>query len=128
MVRARSGGTQRLVIGWLCRPTGFRFAISTHLVLVDQLMFSVPNASAPLATRVFTQGPGPRQHRRRAQPASRESRLALVVGEGDIPCQERGQGVGGVVVKGMSCSVVAAGGAWVGVAGGVLDVAQGDPS
>src|SRR6266487_5231192 len=39
-------------------------------------MFSVPNASAPLATRVFTQGPGPRQHRRRAQPASRESRLA----------------------------------------------------
>src|SRR6266487_4593968 len=75
MVRARSGGTQRLVIGWLCRPTGFRFAISTHLVLVDQLMFSVPNASAPLATRVFTQGPGPRQHRRRAQPASRESRL-----------------------------------------------------
>src|SRR6266487_1852601 len=78
MVRARSGGTQRLVIGWLCRPTGFRFAISTHLVLVDQLMFSVPNASAPLATRVFTQGPGPRQHRRRAQPASRESRLAVV--------------------------------------------------
>src|SRR6266496_208979 len=78
MVRARSGGTQRLVIGWLCRPTGFRFAISTHLVLVDQLMFSVPNASAPLATRVFTQGPGPRQHRRRAQPASRESRLVLV--------------------------------------------------
>src|SRR6266487_4324304 len=77
MVRARSGGTQRLVIGWLCRPTGFRFAISTHLVLVDQLMFSVPNASAPLATRVFTQGPGPRQHRRRAQPASRESRLVV---------------------------------------------------
>src|SRR6266487_6705225 len=71
----RSGGTQRLVIGWLCRPTGFRFAISTHLVLVGQLMFSVPNASAPLATRVFTQGPGPRQHRRRAQHASRESRL-----------------------------------------------------
>src|SRR6266567_4426821 len=78
MVRARSGGTSRLVIGWLCWPTGFRFAISTHLVLVDQLMFSVPNASAPLATRVFTQGPGPRQHRRRAQPASRESRLGKV--------------------------------------------------
>jgi hypothetical protein len=34
--------------------------------------------------------------------------------------------VGGVAVEGVACSVVAAGGAGVGVAGGVLDVFEGD--
>jgi hypothetical protein len=41
---------------------------------------------------------------------------------------ERRQGVGGVAVKGMPRSVIAAGRARVGVSSGILDVAQRDPS
>jgi hypothetical protein len=53
--------------------------------------------------------------------------VELLVGGGS-PGHERGKCVGGVAVKGMPRPVVAAGGARVGVAGGVLHIAQRDPS
>jgi hypothetical protein len=54
--------------------------------------------------------------------------LVLAGGRGQHLCDERRQGVGRMPVKGMSRAVVAAGSTRVGVAGGILDVAQRDPA
>jgi hypothetical protein len=57
----------------------------------------------------------------------REGAKGVLEGRGQHLCDERRQGVGGMAVKGMPRSVVAAGSAQVGVASGILDVAQREP-
>src|SRR6266540_2011589 len=56
-------------------PVGFRSPRSDPMVLEDWLRSAVLSVTEPSVTRAFMVSSEPGQHKRRAQPASRESRL-----------------------------------------------------